>query len=75
MANTTARVAPAPPSDFRLEHQGTIAVLFPLSSDAADWCWNHLPADAQRWCGGVVIEHRYVEDILFGIHNDGLVVR
>lgn len=71
MATTTGMLAR---SDFRLQAEGTIAVLFPLTDEAATWCWHYLPADATRWGNGYVIEHRFVDDILFGIHNDGLVI-
>jgi hypothetical protein len=60
--------------DFRLEDQGTIAILFPQNDAAEDWVFQNLPSDATRWAGGIVIEHRYVGDIVFGIRNDGLVV-
>jgi hypothetical protein len=62
--------------DFRLQDEGTIAILYPETEAAVAWCDQHLPNDAQRWGGnGYVIEHRFVGDILFGIHNDGLEVR
>lgn len=61
--------------DFLLEGQGSIAVLYPQNDAAEDWIFQNLPSDATRWAGGIVIEHRYVGDIVFGIRNDGLVVR
>lgn len=61
--------------DFLLEGQGTIYVLFPQNPAAEEWVFQNLPSDAQRWAGGIVIEHRYVGDIVFGIQNEGLVVR
>jgi hypothetical protein len=61
--------------DFLLQDEGTIAILYPQNDAAEDWVFQNLPADAQRWGGnGIVIEHRYVGDIVFGIRNDGLVV-
>ena len=58
--------------DFRVDNQGTIVVLYADSEAAQQWVIDNLPADALQWAGGTVIEHRFVEDILFGIHNDGL---
>lgn len=69
------RVAPAVTPDFRVEDQGTITVLFPVTDAGREWVEQNLPSDAMYFCGGVIIEHRYVQDILFGIVNDGLVVR
>jgi len=62
--------------DFQFQNEGTLGILWPLTPAAEDWVFNHLPADVTRWGrNGVVIEHRYVDDILFGIQNDGLTVR
>jgi hypothetical protein len=65
----------APPvPDFRLQGEGTISILYPLTERAEQWATDHLE-EGPRWGTGYVIEHRYVGDILFGIHNDGLEVR
>jgi hypothetical protein len=60
--------------DFTLADHGSITILYPVSADAADWVGEHIPDEAQRYAGGVVIEPRYVGDILDGITNDGLSV-
>lgn len=66
---------PAPrASDFIFTDYGRLCVLTPRSVEAAVWVNSHLPADAQRWAGGVVIEPRYADDILAGIESDGLEV-
>jgi hypothetical protein len=62
-------------ADFLLQNEGTIAVLFPLTTVGAAWIDEHLPADAIVWTGGVVIEHRFVGPIVLGIVDDGLEVR
>jgi hypothetical protein len=61
-------------SDFRLDNSESIFVLVPLTGSAEQWVKKHLPADAVTWGGGIVIEHRYVGDILDGITADGLTV-
>lgn len=73
MASGTSVQASVQP-DFVVQNEGTIYILHPHSQAAYEWIFQNLPADAQRWAGGVVIEHRYIGDILFGIENDGLVV-
>ncbi|HTE40299.1 MAG TPA: hypothetical protein VK629_05700 [Steroidobacteraceae bacterium] len=63
--------------DFTFQNHGSICILVPVSEAAQAWRDAHLPAegeDCQEWGGGVVIEPRYVADILDGITNDGLSV-
>jgi hypothetical protein len=60
--------------DFRLLNAGTIAVLTPCSTAAEDWVDEYIDPDHQEWAGGVVIEHRFVLDILNGIDGVGLTV-
>ena len=61
------------PYDFRLQDEGTIVILHPCNDAAGDWLYEHV-AEPQWWGGGVVIEHRFVLDILQGIESDGLTV-
>lgn len=59
-------------ADFLFANHGSICILTPVSEAAQAWVDEHLPEDAMRWAGGVVIEPRYAGDILEGIQNDGL---
>lgn len=61
-------------NDFTVQDEGSIVVVTPVTPAAKTWVAAHIPDDAQRWCGGVVIEQRYAFDVLEGIVNDGLVV-
>lgn len=65
--------APARP-DFVLANHGSVAVLTPMTDKARTWRDEHLPEDATSWGRGVVIEPRYLEPILDGISEEGLVV-
>ena len=62
-------------SDFDLADHGSIVLLTPRTPAAHDWTLEHIPEDAQRWgqCS-IVIEPRYVADILWGIEDEGLTV-
>jgi hypothetical protein len=63
--------------DFSLQDHGSICILTPLTPAAKDWFNEHLPVDnseTQFWAGGIVIEPRYVPDIISGIQSDGLLV-
>lgn len=62
--------------DFEVQNEGTILVLHPLNDAAREWIDEHLYTEqTQWWGGGIVIEHRYVEDILDGIDGAGLTYK
>jgi hypothetical protein len=66
---------PANP-DFTLSRTGSLAILTPLSAAGNAWACSRLyHAETQFYAGGVVLEPRYVADIVEGIENDGLTVR
>lgn len=61
--------------DFILKDEGSIFLLEPLTDAAREWVAAHLEgADVQHWCGSVVIEQRYVSDIVQGLQADGLTM-
>lgn len=49
-------------------------MLTPVSEAGLRWVRENLPADVLRWAGGIVVEPRYVGDILDGIAADALEV-
>jgi hypothetical protein len=61
-------------ADFRVENHGSIFLLRPLSKEGEDWAKSHLPDDAQTFGNAVAVEPRYINDIVNGICDDGLVV-
>ncbi len=61
-------------TDFILTDHGTIALLLPVTHAAKSWVNEHLPDDATTFCRSIVIEHRYVGDIVDGITNDNLTI-
>jgi hypothetical protein len=61
--------------DFRCENHGSVFLLIPVTQSAQSWVEENLQSDAQWFGGGVVVEHRYIWEILEGIQNDGLVVQ
>ncbi len=71
------RATPAPVSqgpDFTLVNHGSISTLEPRTDAARHWVDEHIPADAQWWGNGVVIEWRFVDDIVAGIEADELSI-
>jgi hypothetical protein len=63
-----------PQSDLELSGHGTLYLLRPLTSEAHAWVDEHLPDDATWFCGAIVVEHRFIGDIVRGAIADGLVV-
>ena len=43
-----------------------------VEAAAEDWIREHIPADAQYFGSAIVVEHRFIQDILEGIVHDGL---
>lgn len=60
--------------DFEVEDQGSLVLLYPLTAAAQTWVEENLPEDRLTWGLGVVIEPRYVSDIVDGISADRLTV-
>lgn len=60
--------------DVRVQDEGTVVLLWPITNRAIGWLDEHLPDDRQRWGSATVVEARYVWDILYGLAEDGLVL-
>ena len=60
--------------DFEVQNEGSIFLLRPCTLAARAWIAVHIPADAQYFGDAVVVEHRYILDIVDGIIADGLRV-
>jgi hypothetical protein len=60
--------------DFTVDNHGTIFLLRPESDAGREWIRDNIPADAQMWGEAIVVEHRYIEDIVAGARADGLEV-
>jgi hypothetical protein len=70
-----ARGLLVPPKDFVLQNSGSVSILYPQTERAREWVRERIAEDAQTWGPrGVVIEARYVGDILNGIAEEGLTV-
>ena len=61
--------------DFAVENHGSIFLLKPLTPSATSWIEEHIGQDNgyQPYFPTVVVEHRYVSDIVRGIQDAGLV--
>lgn len=62
-------------ADYAVADHGSICLLIGISDAALAWFDEHLPEDRTTFGSGVVVEPRYVEDIIAGMAEDGLVGR
>lgn len=67
--------APSPDPDFTVRNEGTIFLLQPLTAAAAEWINDNLPEQRLVYGTAVVVEHRFIQDIVDGILKDGLGVK
>ena len=58
--------------DFELQNEGSLYLLRPLTGQAAEWIEEHIEQNRQMFGTAVVVEHRYVADIVRGIADAGL---
>jgi hypothetical protein len=63
--------------DFRVEFHGAIILLCPLTKPGFRWIERHIGADNgyQPYYPTVILELRYLDDVLVGIRRKGLVAR
>jgi hypothetical protein len=62
---------PACKTDIWVVPQGTLVLIRPLTQKANDWIREHV--DDCRWFGpALLLEHRYVADVLYRMVEDGL---
>ena len=62
-------------TDLQVENHGSIFLLRPVSDAGTDWINDHIDTENAQWFGiSVVIEHRYIQDIVDGAIHDGLHV-
>jgi hypothetical protein len=64
------------PPDFVVENHGSIFLLKPLTPSATSWVEEHIGQGNgyQPYFPTVVVEPRYITDIVQGIQSDGLMV-
>ena len=77
MTDANKQSGSSPTSDFELQNHGSIFVLIPQNTSARIWINDHIGRDNgyQPHYPTVVVEHRYIADIVEGIRNDGLAVQ
>jgi hypothetical protein len=61
-------------ADLAVHNHGSIFLLQPTSVAGSEWIDQHIPEDAMTWGDSIVVEHRYIEDIVIGAQYDGLEI-
>ena len=62
-------------TDFTVQNEGSILILYAVSEAAQGWVDEHLPEERQTWGqNGTVVESRYICDIVNGITDDELTI-
>lgn len=74
---TVKRRHPKDKDDFAVANHGSIVLLTPITPAALAWVEKCIGADNgyQPYYPTVVLEPRYMEDVLVGIRKQGLVAR
>lgn len=62
-------------ADLLVHGEGSIYLLRPTSRRGQRWVDEHISDDRQEWAGAIVVEHRYIGDLVQGAIADGLAVR
>lgn len=74
-AATCDHVAIESQPDFIVAGGGTVYTLTPRTPQAEEWLNEHIGDDAHYLGRGLVVEHRYIRDIVEGAIADGFTVR
>jgi hypothetical protein len=62
-------------ADLLVHGGGSVYLLRPTSPLGSTWVTQHIAPDASWFGGAVVVEHRYIRDIVVGATREGLEVR
>jgi hypothetical protein len=71
MPETTSTPAIA---DLTVNNQGSIFLLTPETPAGKAWIDQNIPDEAMRMGPSVVVEHRYIGNIVEGAIHDGMIV-
>ena len=74
---TEEQISTEPNDDFILSGGGSVYLLRPMTKFGVEWVEQNISQAGFQpyWPEQVVIEHRYVRDLIEGIRADGLTVR
>ena len=62
-------------TDLLVHGHGSIYLLRAVSRRGRRWVDEHVSDDRQEWAGAIVVEYRFIGDVVRGAIDDGLLVR
>jgi hypothetical protein len=62
-------------ADLHLQAHGTIYLLRAISERGEKWLDHHICRAHEEWAGAIVVEARFIADIVCGALHDGLEMR
>ncbi len=65
---------PKPKPDFRIEGHSTIYLVHPLNDPAEAYLHEHTADDATWFAGALVVEHRFIADLVTDLRAHGFLV-
>lgn len=57
--------------DFTVRNEGSIFLLTPHNDEVRAWIDDNVPSDAQWFGNALVVEHRYVAELVRGLQGAG----
>lgn len=76
VSSRSKELSPAPEQvDAYVEHHGNLFLVRPVSSAAFDWLRENVAEDAQHFGNALVVEPRYITDLVRGMVDAGLVLQ
>ena len=60
--------------DIRIANHGSLFTATPVTDAGRDWIDENVGGETQWWCGGLVVEHRFIDNLVDGMVGDGLEV-
>jgi hypothetical protein len=60
--------------DFTVRNEGSIFLLTPHTDAASEWLRSHVTGGAQWFGSSLVVEHRYLADLVRGIQSEGFSI-
>jgi len=71
----SAAAEPQVQVDVYVENHGSIFLVRPVSNSACDWLTENVSEESQYFGNALVVEHRYIEALIHGLQEAGLIVR
>ena len=64
-----------PTPDVVVENHFSVFLFHPGSDEARAWIKDNVPGETTWWCGALVVEPRYAQNLERRMTEDGLVVK